>query len=386
MLTILSRIFIKEKEGTAMREAWGTLCGIVGILCNLFLFAGKYAAGMVSGSVAVTADAFNNLSDAGSSFIALIGFRFAGKRPDRDHPFGHGRFEYIAGFVVSLAILMMGLELGKASVGKLFHPGPVDVGRLTLVILLVSIGVKLYMAYYNAVIGKRIGSVAMRAVALDSLSDVAATTVVLAAMGIMQYTGVNVDGFCGILVSLFILYTGCCAAKETSDPLLGTAPDPGFVRQVEEIVLSHDMVHGVHDLIVHDYGPGRRLVSLHAEVPGDKTVYEAHRMIDHIEREIYRELACDVVIHMDPLEPENEQTSELRVLVNELITSIHTQMTLHDFQVIEETDGYTSLIFDVVVPYACRLNPEEIRQRIEQGIAKLDGAYRAVVHMDQGYM
>lgn len=386
MLTILSRIFIKEKEGAAMREVWGTLCSIVGILCNLFLFAGKYAAGIVSGSIAVTADAFNNLSDAGSSFITLIGFLFAGKRPDTDHPFGHGRFEYIAGFVVSIAILMMGLELGKASIHKLFHPEPVDVGLLTLVILLVSIGVKLYMAYYNAMIGKKIGSVAMRAVALDSLSDVAATTVVLAAMGIMHCTGVNVDGFCGIVVSLFILYTGCCAAKETSDPLLGTAPDPLFVRQVEEIVLSHDMVHGVHDLIVHDYGPGRRLVSLHAEVPGDKTVYEVHRMIDHIEREIYTELACDVVIHMDPVEPENERTLELRIRMNELIASIHVQMTIHDFHVIEETDGSTSLVFDVAVPYACRLSPEEIRQRIERGVAELGGAYRAVVHIDQGYL
>lgn len=368
-----------------MRKAYGILCSVVGILCNLFLFAGKYAAGMTSGSVAVTADAFNNLSDAGSSLIALAGFWFAEKRPDTDHPFGHGRFEYIAGFVVSMAILLMGLELLKASVGKIFHPEPVDTGIWTLGILVVSIAVKLYMAYYNASIGKKIDSVAMRAVALDSLSDVAATSVVLIAMGVMRSTGWNVDGICGVLVSAFILYTGILAAKETSDPLLGKAPDPAFVQRIQEIVMSHDMVKGIHDLIVHDYGPGRCLVSLHAEVPGEYTLFEVHEMIDHIERELNTELSCEVVIHMDPVEPDSEDTTRLKAAVMEKVKHIHAQMTIHDFHMIKE-DGRTRLVFDVAVPFECSQSPGKIRQQIEQGIAQLDGDYEAVVHVDRGYV
>ncbi len=385
MITILAHIFIKEKEGAAMRKAYGTLSSIVGILCNLLLFAGKYAAGIISGSVAIMADAFNNLSDVGSSMITLAGFLFSGKRPDSDHPFGHGRYEYIAGFVVSMAILMMGLELCKTSVRKIIYPEPVENSALVMGILIISILVKLYMVFYNNSIGKKIHSVAMKATAKDSLSDVVSTTVVLVTMLVMHYAGSNIDGFCGVLVSVFILYTGFCAAKETIDPLLGTAPDPEFIRQVEEIVMDHDMVKGLHDLIVHDYGPGRRLISLHAEVPGDYSIYEAHEMIDHIERELNEELGCAVVIHVDPIETDNTELTRIRELVMEKIKVIDARITIHDFRMEKGLD-HTQLFFDAVEPYDCRLSPKEFRKKIEQAIEEMEGDYQARVHIDQGYI
>lgn len=382
MITILSRIFIRHREGEAKRKAYGTLCSIVGILLNILLFVGKYIAGTISGSVAIVADAFNNLSDAGSSFITLVGFLFAGKKPDHDHPFGHGRVEYVSGFIVSLVILLMGFELLRESVSKIFHPEPVETGMFAMGVLVVSILVKLYMTFYNRVIGKRIESAAMLATALDSLSDVAATTVVLISMLVMRYTGIYLDGYCGVLVALFILYAGYSAARDTLNPLLGLAPDKELVEKIERIVLEHEGVIGLHDLLVHDYGPGRRVASLHAEVPGDRSIYEIHDIIDHIEREINEKLSCATVIHMDPVEPDNEETKKMKRMVAAMVKQIDKRMTIHDFRLVSGQNG-KKLIFDAVAPYDMKMELSEIKSQIEQMITELDGDYEPVITMDQ---
>lgn len=385
MITILAGIFIKDKNEADSRKSYGTLCSIVGICFNILLFAGKYIAGVISGSVAIMADAFNNLSDAGSSFITLVGFLFAGKKPDLDHPFGHGRFEYVSGFVVSIAILLMGFELLKCSVVKIIHPEPVDTSVLAMVILVVSIVVKLYMAFYNYTIGKRIGSAAMDATAMDSLSDSIATTVVFVTMLVMRLTGVNIDGSGGVIVALFILYAGFKAAKETMDPLLGLPPDQEFVNQIEEIVMAHDMVEGVHDLVVHDYGPGRRMISLHTEVPGNHDIFEIHDLIDRIERELNEKLLCEAVIHMDPVQMDNEEVSRLKKLVAEKVRQIDERITIHDFRMVAGPT-HTNLIFDAVVPFEVKMSVQEAKEKIEQLVQEIDSNYFAVVHIDQSYI
>ena len=385
MITMLSKIFIKNPESEMGRKAYGTLCSIVGILLNVLLFAGKYFAGFISGSVAITADAFNNLSDAGSSFITLVGFLFAGKEPDPDHPFGHGRFEYISGFVVSIAILLMGYELMKSSIVKMIHPEPVDTSTLTMVILLISILVKIYMAIYNSIIGKKIHSVAMSATAKDSLSDSLATSFVLIAMLVMKYSQIQIDGICGILVSLFIFYAGITAAKETLDPLLGLPPEQEFVDRIEEIVMAHDLIVGIHDVVVHDYGPGRRMISLHAEVPGDRNIFEIHDLIDCIEKELNETLQCESVIHMDPIETDNEEIAKMKVIVACEIKKIDEQITIHDFRMVTG-DTHTNLIFDAVVPFGTKLSVKDVKKSIEEMVESIEGNYYAVVHIDQSYL
>lgn len=385
MITVLSKIFIKNPDDEAGRKGYGTLCSIVGILLNVLLFAGKYIAGMISGSVAITADAFNNLSDAGSSFITLVGFLFAGKEPDLDHPFGHGRFEYISGFVVSIAILFMGFELMKSSVIKIIHPEPVDTSMLAMVILLVSVLVKVYMAIYNRNVGKKIHSAAMSATAKDSLSDSLATTFVLVAMLVMKYADVNIDGICGVLVSLFIFYAGITAAKETLDPLLGLPPEQEFVDQIGEIVMAHEMIVGIHDVVVHDYGPGRRMISLHAEVPGNRNIFEIHDLIDRIEKELNETLQCESVIHMDPIETDNEEVAKMKEKVAIEIRRIDEEITIHDFRMVTG-DTHTNLIFDAVVPFSTKLSVRDVKKSIEEMVENLEGNYYAVVHIDQSYL
>lgn len=385
MITLLAKVFIKDQKEAVVRKQYGTLCSIVGILLNLFLFAGKYFAGVISGSVAITADAFNNLSDAGSSFITLAGFVFAGKKADTDHPFGHGRVEYISGFVVSMAILLMGVELLKSSVAKIIRPEEVDTGILSIVILAVSVLVKFYMTFYNSRIGKKIDSSAMQATAADSLSDSAATTVVLISMLVMKYTGLNIDGICGVLVALFILYAGYKAAKDTVNPLLGFPPEKEYVDEIERIVMSHEMVKGIHDLVVHDYGPGRRMVSLHAEVPGNKDIYEIHEMIDHIERELNEKMQCEVVIHMDPIETDNEEILRMKQRVAELVRHIDGRITIHDFRMVKGPNR-SNLVFDAAVPFEVKKSVEEVKKEIEELVEGMEGNYTAVVHIDQSYI
>lgn len=289
MVTLLAKLFIKKTDdikNPSVRQAYGILCGAVGIFLNLCLFAGKFAAGSVSNSIAITADAFNNLSDAGSSIITLIGFKMAGQKPDPHHPFGHGRIEYISGLLVSVIILLMGAELLKSSFAKILQPEMPDFSPAAIMILPASILVKCYMFLYNRQLSKKLDSAAMAATAADSLSDTVATSAVLAATLIGHYANIAIDGWCGMLVGLFICYAGYTAARDTISPLLGQAPDPEFVNQINDIVMSHEEILGIHDLIVHNYGPGRILISLHAEVPADGNFLALHDKIDIIEHEL----------------------------------------------------------------------------------------------------
>lgn len=387
MISLLARLFIKNHQDTknpGVRQAYGILCGALGIGLNLLLFAGKFAAGFFSHSIAVTADAFNNLSDAGSSIITLIGFRMAGQKPDPDHPFGHGRIEYISGLLVSVIILLMGFELMQSSAAKILRPEDLTFSPAVLIILVVSILIKCYMYLYNRRLGKRLDSAAMLATAADSLSDALATTLVLAATLIAHFTGLHIDGWCGVLVGLFICWTGFNAAKDTISPLLGQAPDKEFVRQVNEIVMSHQNVLGIHDLIVHNYGPGRILISLHAEVPADGDILTLHDMIDRIEHQLRDTLDCHAVIHMDPVCVNDQETNRLKSLVLGYLEEISPRLTMHDFRIVAGPT-HTNLIFDVAAPYDFPLQDSELIQAISQRIQQENPGFCAVIEVDKQY-
>lgn len=386
MITCLAKFWIRESDSEEKkRRVYGTLGAVVGIFLNICLFTGKYLAGFLSGSIAIMADAFNNLSDAGSSFISLIGFVFSGKKPDLDHPFGHGRIEYLAGLGVSFLILLMGVELAKNSVQKILHPVSVQISTLSIAVLSASILVKLYMAYYNHAIGKKIRSATMAATATDSLSDAAATTVVLLAMLFLAVTGINIDGYCGILVAVFILAAGIGAAKETVSPLLGQAPDPEFVKEIKELVMQHEEVLGIHDMAVHDYGPGRVMVSLHAEVSGDGNIYELHDLIDRIERELKEKLHCETVIHMDPIDVGNVKTVEMKEEMVKLVKAIDEQLTIHDFRMVTGTTHH-NMIFDVVIPADFKLSQEELKDIIQKKVWEKWPDYYVVIDVDTAYV
>lgn len=388
MIKLLTKLFIKDHENVtsaAVRRAYGTMCSLYGIFLNLLLFAGKYIAGLISGSVAITADAFNNLSDAGSSIITLLGFAIAGKKPDPDHPFGHGRAEYLAGLVLSGVIILMGFELVKSSFEKILHPEPISSGLIPAVILVCSILVKFYMCLYNRSVGKKINSAAMQATATDSLSDSIATTVVLLSMGISYFFHVNIDGYAGLLVAVFIIYAGFNAAKDTVSPLLGQAPDPEFVQQVADIVTAHPEVVGIHDLAVHDYGPGRVMVSLHAEVSGDGNIFDLHDAIDTAETELKEQLGCIATIHMDPIEADNTEVSQMRAAVAEKLKELDDVISIHDFRMVPGPT-HTNLIFDAVVPADYKKSDEELAASIRQHIHQTWPDRYAVVNIDHSYI
>lgn len=387
MLTLLEKWFIKDKENTgspSVRHAYGVLCSIMGIIINVILFAFKLFAGTISHSIAITADAFNNLSDAGSSIITLIGFKLAASKPDEDHPFGHGRIEYISGLFVSVMILFMGFELTKSSFIKIFNPLELDFSPIIIVILALSVLAKCYMAFYNFKIGKKINSAAMKATATDSLSDTISTLVVLVATVISAYSPYHVDGICGTIVGIFILIAGLKAAKETIDPLLGTAPDPELVKQIEEIVTSYELVIGIHDLMVHNYGPGRTIISLHAEVPSDGDLLQMHDTIDLIEHRLHRELMCNAVIHMDPVCIHDQLTQELKQMVHDILQTIDPILTMHDFRIVTGPT-HTNLIFDVVAPYRYKLTDEQLSTIISYKIKEQNESYFAVIEIDKKY-
>ena len=384
MISILAKYFIKP-DAEDPRKAYGILCGLVGILLNLLLFAGKFFAGWLSGSIAITADAFNNLSDAGSSLVTLLGFQLAGQKPDPHHPFGHGRMEYLSGLAVAMFILFMGFELGKSSLSKILHPQSVDSSPLVIAILCVSIAVKLYMAFYNRSIGKKIDSAAMEATAADSLSDSLATSAVLLATLVAHFTGLLIDGWCGLLVAVFILWSGFNAAKDTINPLLGTPPTKELVESIEALVLSYPDVLGIHDLLGHDYGPGRRMVSLHAEVDAGGDILFLHDEIDNIERHLQSELHCQAVIHMDPVVTDDKEVFDVKQSVTKLVHAIDPAITLHDFRMVTGPT-HTNVIFDVVVPFSYPLSDEALVQAIREKVQTLDGNYFAVVTVDKSYV
>lgn len=385
MIRILSKFFIRDRENVsdpAVRRAYGMLCGAVGILLNLLLFAAKTIAGTLTRSIAVTADAFNNLSDAGSSVITLLGFRLAAQKPHRDHPYGHGRYEYISGLIVSMAILMMGFDLAKSSVTKILHPEPIAFSWLSVAILAVSILVKLYMALYNRAVGKKIDSVSMAATATDSLSDMCATSAVLLATLISHFSGVNIDAWAGTAVSLLILWAGYCAAKDTISPLLGKAPDPEFVRRIQDIVDAYPEVVGMHDLMVHDYGAGRVMISLHAEVPSSGDIMMLHDVIDTIERRLQEELNCSATIHMDPISTDDAAIQATR---DHILSRIHAELgqdlTIHDFRMVPGPT-HTNVIFDVVVPYGFSMGDAQVSDAVSRLVRETEGDYFGVITID----
>lgn len=374
----------KGEKGTD-RNKEGIAYGMLGIVLNFFLFGAKYFAGAITDSIAIIADAFNNLSDAGSSFITMVGFYLAGKKPDSDHPYGHARYEYISGFVVSLAIILMGIELARSSIVKILHPVKPDTDTVAIVILIISIIVKAVMAGYNYFVGKRINSAAMKATATDSISDMITTSAALLSILIIKHFGYNVDGYAGLLVAGFILFAGFMAVKDTLDLLLGKTPSKEYLDKLESIVMSYDMVLGVHDIMVHDYGPDRVMVSLHAEVPGEESVFVIHDVIDAIERRLKDELGCDVTIHMDPVQINDEAVMELRVRIENAIKNIDSRITLHDFRVVT-CDTHKNVIFDVVVPYKFKSDDASIMRMIEEEVYNIDGTLIPVITIDKSYV
>ena len=387
MISILRRLFIREDRLSPadLRSAYGMLCGLVGIFLNVCLFIGKYVAGVISGSISITADAVNNLSDAGSSIITLAGFKFGSRKADKEHPFGHGRYEYISGLAVSVIILLVGYELLRTSIGKIISPEPVEAGIVSVCILIASILVKFYMFFYNRTIGKKLDSPAMQATAADSLNDCIATGVVLLCMLINLFANVNVDGWGGLFVAAFILYAGFNSARETLSPLLGKAPEPEVIAQIEKIALGYPEILAVHDLVVHDYGPGRLMVSLHAEVSGKDDIYHLHDIIEHAEADINKAVGCESVIHMDPVETDNEEVTHTRELVAEAAKSIHPEITIHDFRMVRCSD-YVNLIFDAVLPLDSKLSKKEFRADMQKACEERLGKCNLVMKIDHPYV
>ena len=389
MIQSIAKLILKERydlNSAKTRETCGMLSGLFGILLNLLLCAGKMIAGVISGSIATMADAINNLSDAGSSVITLVGFRLAGKKPDPDHPFGHGRAEYITGLLISIIIAMLGIELFRSSVEKILSPEPVAFSLLSAGILVVSIAVKVYMWHYNRSLARALNSPAMNATAADSLSDSVATAVVLLSMILAHFTDWMIDGWCGIAVSCFIFMAGFRAAKETIEPLLGRAPDRELIEAIEAEVLSYPEIIGIHDLIVHDYGPGRKIISLHAEVPATGNLLEMHDTIDLAERSLQEKLNCVAVIHMDPIDSSNPYLTEFikPALLEWLRTRISPEISVHDLRMVSGPT-HTNLIFDVVMPINCPMSESAVNRIATEFVQSLPGNYYAVVQIDQAY-
>ena len=392
MIRLLAKWFIREKESDPperVRSAYGMLSGCFGIFLNLILFTIKLVFGLLANAVSLQADAFNNLGDAGSSVIALFGFRIASKRPDRDHPYGHGRFEYIAGMFVSVAIILMGWTLFRNALDIVIHGGePAYATHFvpSVCVMGVSILTKLYMFYYNRALAKRFDSPALKAVAFDSLSDTVATFAVLVSALITRFIDlpdwVRPDAWSGILVALFILYTGVKSIRETTAPLLGRRPDPAFVKAIEQATLSFEGIGGVHDVIVHDYGPGRVFVSLHAEVPADADIRDVHEIIDNAERYLSERFRCNATIHMDPIITDDPETRTLREQAEAIVSGVDTALSIHDFRVTRGPQ-VRMLLFDVAVPFSYDCDDSDLQKRIEEAISDGIPGCRAAVTIDR---
>lgn len=385
MTGLLVRMFIKDYHNVELptvRGAYGTLAGIVGILCNLVLFAAKLVIGTLSGSVSITADAVNNLSDASSSIMTLVGFRLAQKPEDAEHPYGHARIEYLTGLAVAALILVIGVQLAKSSFSKILHPEPVEFSLALVIVLVLSILVKLWMALFNRTLGKKIDSTSLIATAADSRNDVISTGAVLLAAVIAHFSGWNLDGYIGMLVALFILYSSVGIARETISPLLGEPADPELIRMVKHEVLHFDdRILGVHDLMVHDYGPGQTFASLHVEIDRNQDVIEAHDMIDNIERTFLEQHRIHLTIHYDPVVMDDEKVSRMRRIVGEKLQEIDDRLSFHDFRMVEGPE-HTNLIFDVVLPYALVGKEQDIQQLLEQKLQEPGMRYYTVITFD----
>lgn len=385
MTKLLLKVFIKDYENISnpdVRKKYGALSGGIGIFINIILFAAKFFAGIFTASISVMADAFNNLSDAGSSIVTLVGFKMAGKPADNDHPYGHGRVEYITGLIISFIILIMGFELLKSSVQKIINPEDVHITVISFCILIASVLTKLWLCLFNRKLGRNINSSAMFAVAADSLNDSIATTVVLLSLLIKYFFGINIDGYAGTVVALFVLRSGYETAKETLQPLLGSSPDPEFVKEVKECILSNKKILGIHDMIVHDYGPGRTIISLHAEISCDIDVMDAHDIIDSAEEKVKNKFNCEITIHMDPVVINDEFVTELKEKVYNIISSVDKELDFHDFRV-RKGIKRTKVIFDIEIPFGFKHTDMEIIEIISKKIIANDEKLYPIIHVDK---
>ena len=385
MSELLLRLFVPKgsPDDPKVRTRCGLLWGITGIIMNILLVAGKLTVGIIAGSVAIIADAVNNFSDAASSVITLAGFKLAGQKPDKEHPFGHGRIEYVAGLIVSVLIIFMGFELARSSIEKIISPEATIFSYAAMGVLIAAILVKLWLFYFNRKIAKRINSASIAATSMDSLTDVIATAVVLAALIGGQYTDFPIDGVAGVIVAIFIFRSGWGAVKSTQAPLLGRPMSKELADAIDKLALEHENILGIHDLIYHDYGPGRAIVSFHAEVPADRNLMETHELIDHIEREIRDKFGIEAVIHMDPIVVDGD-TEEMRDLVESVAKGIHPDATVHDLRIANWND-IRNVYFDIIVPYGLDISDEEIEKRVKEEIAKKCGM-NAVIHVEHPFI
>lgn len=383
MTDFLLKLFIKgNKNQPDYRKKCGTFSGVVGICCNLVLFGIKLAAGVISSSISIVADAFNNLSDMGSSLVTMFGFHMASKPADPDHPYGHGRFEYIAAFIVSGLIFMVGFELFKSSFEKILNPTALDLSIVSVIILAVSVLVKLWMYFFNKKIGKSINSSALLATAQDSLNDVLTTSAILVSVIIMMFTSVNIDAFVGLAMSLYIIWSGFKTAKETINPLLGEPLDEETARLLESEIMTFDGFLGIHDLMAHNYGPGRCFASVHVEVPCDTDIVKCHEQIDLCEKFVFERTGVHLTIHMDPVETDNEKLNIAKSFIAEKIKEIHPSLTIHDFRMTPKSDERTNLIFDVVIPADMAGTPTELKTKINSIAKEIDPTYCCVIEFD----
>lgn len=385
MTSLLLMLFVKDRHNTAspaVRASVGRLAGVTGIVCNLLLFLAKLTVGLLAGAVSIIADAANNLSDASSSVVTLIGFRLSQKPADKDHPYGHARYEYIAGLLVSVIILVIGVQLGMEAIQKILHPSVTTLTLPTLIILSAAILVKLWMMLFYRSLGKRIGSATLRATAIDARNDALATTVVLLSCVAEHVFAVHIDGVAGLAVAVFILYSGCRLVGETISPLIGQGADPETVKALKALILSHEKVLGIHDLLIHDYGPGRRFASVHAELNAADDPIACHAVIDSIEHEALDRMQIRLVIHCDPVDTTDEERTALHALTERLVTAIDARMSLHDFHVVT-VDGVTRLHFDLTLPYALHDKHAVIQTRLESALAAHGAHYETVIDFDE---
>lgn len=382
---IIKKYGIKNEnpEDLSVRKRLGMLSGLVGIFGNLLLFSGKFFAGVITSSIAISADAFNNLSDAISSLVTLICFKASNNPADKDHPFGYGRIEYISGLIVSIAIIFMGIEFTKSSIEKIFNPEPVSIQLLPALILIFSLFIKILLGVFNTKIGKIINSTALKAATFDSLGDAAVTVTILFGMAITYFTGISVDAYSGILVSLFIIFTGVGLIKETLSPLIGQSPDPEFVKEITDLVLSSPNIIGIHELTVHNYGPGKSMISMHAEMPAEKNIIELHEEIDLMEKKLKEKFGCSAIIHMDPIVTSDVNVQLIREKISSLVKIIHENAKVYDLRIVPGTK--VSLIFHVSVPYDIPKTDEEIKSSLSLGIKTLDESYESQIEVDRVY-
>jgi len=389
MTNVLVKIFVKDYdrvEDQHVRTSYGTLASVVGIICNVFLFVVKFAIGWIIHSITVSADSFNNLSDAASSVIGFIGVKLASRPADKEHPFGHGRAEYISAFIVSFLVIQVGFTCGKSSIEKIIHPERIEFNAVLVGILGLSIIVKVWLAYFNHKLGKRINSKVMLATAADAKGDVVITSATVVSILIGYFTNLAIDGYAGLVVSIFVLIAGVNIARDTLEPLLGEAIDRDLYNQITQIVEGHEGIAGSHDLVVHAYGPSRRMATIHAEVPNDITIEHAHEQIDHIELEVMEKLGVFLTIHMDPVEVNNEKIKEQKRIVLEIIHGLEKDASIHDFRVVVG-EHQTNLIFDLVIPYTYK--PKQVTQllaQIRDQVKEVDHSYNCVIVVENSFV